>query len=308
MTRALLRIGSVALVTVGLVISVLPAAAGPPAAYDPPALSITRDAPSYVSVHVTSGASGCPNGFYVEWMYKSVFDALGGWPADPYDPSLYYCAFDGLPSLHVGGLNGYKLDAGQSIDIVLGELFDETGMTTDYTAELTQKQGVIMRAYTMGDAGTADSPFTPDLVSSTTTNDNCTFTQGYWKTHYPAAWPVFTTMMLGNVAYTPAQLEAIFNKQANGNGLISLAHQLIAAKLNILAGADGSSIQSVINNADALIGNLVVPPVGGGTLAPALTDADTNALDDYNNGLTGPGHCTTPTRQTTWGELKTLYR
>ena len=43
--------------------------------------------------------------------------------------------------------------------------------------------------------------------------------------------------------------------------------------------------------ADALIGGLVVPPVGAGSLANATTSALTNTLSDYNEGKTGPGHC-----------------
>jgi hypothetical protein len=77
-----------------------------------------------------------------------------------------------------------------------------------------------------------------------------------------------------------------------GNGLISLAHQLIAAKLNVARGADGSTIASAIAAADALIGSLVVPPAGGGSLAPGTTSALVQTLDNYNSGLTGPGACT----------------
>ena len=121
----------------------------------------------------------------------------------------------------------------------------------------------------------------------------CTLTQGYWKTHYPS-WPLSVInggMTLGSVHYTAAQLESILNTSPVGNGLISLAHQLIAAKLNIANGADGSAVTSTIAAADALIGSLVVPPAGSGFLAPATTSALTSALDDYNNGVTGPGHC-----------------
>jgi hypothetical protein len=279
------------------------------ALYDAPSIQVVKATPSYVTVKVTAGPSGAPDGFYVEWMYKSQYDALGGWPSDPYDPSLYYCIFDGNPTWHVGGADGYRLGPGESINVVLGELYDETGVTTDYLNELVQKQGVVVHAYTVGDASQGQSPFTADLFGATTASNNCTYTLGYWKTH-GSAWPTFTTMMLGTVAYTKTQLLSILNKQANGNGLIILAHQLIAAQLNILNGADGSAVASFIADANNnLIGGLVVPPVGAGWLDPALTDADTNALDDFNNGLTGPGHCgTTPTRHSTWGEIKTLYR
>jgi hypothetical protein len=100
-------------------------------------------------------------------------------------------------------------------------------------------------------------------------------------------------MLLGNVPYTDAQLCAIFNTAGSGNGLITLAHQLIAAKLNIAAGADPTAVAAAISSADALIGNLVVPPTGGSTdsVANSATSALTATLADYNEGDTGPGHC-----------------
>ena len=119
--------------------------------------------------------------------------------------------------------------------------------------------------------------------------DGCTFTQGFWKNH-PEAWPV-SSLTLGTVSYTAAQLDAILDQPVEGNGLVSLAHQLIAAKLNIANGANGSAVAQTIADADALIGGLVVPPVGSGYLAPASTSDLTAALDAFNNGFTGPGHC-----------------
>src|SRR5262252_6449413 len=64
---------------------------------------------------------------------------------------------------------------------------------------------------------------------------DCVRSQGYWKNH-ESAWPV-TTLKLGSLIYTRTQLISILDKSASGNGLVSLAHQLIAAKLNILSGA-----------------------------------------------------------------------
>ncbi|WP_324677094.1 hypothetical protein [Hymenobacter sp. GOD-10R] len=98
-------------------------------------------------------------------------------------------------------------------------------------------------------------------------------------------------MQLGTVKYTAEQLQNIFNTPAGGNGLISLAHQLIAAKLNVANGADATAVAASIAAADALIGGLVVPPVGGGNLAPKKTGALTTALANYNEGITGPGYC-----------------
>lgn len=120
-------------------------------------------------------------------------------------------------------------------------------------------------------------------------SDQCTFTQGYWKNH-PNAWPV-NSLMLGSVNYNQTQLLAILNQPVRGNGLVSLAHQLIAVKLNIANGADPSAVNSAVAAADALIGGQSVPPVGTGYLAPNATSSLNSALDGYNNGLTGPGHC-----------------
>jgi hypothetical protein len=97
---------------------------------------------------------------------------------------------------------------------------------------------------------------------------DCVFTQGYWKNH-PDVWPI-SSVKLGNVIYSKAQLLLIFDTPAAGNGLISLAHQLIAAKLNIAAGAIAPSlVLGAISTADALIGNKIVPPIGSGFLSPA---------------------------------------
>jgi len=129
----------------------------------------------------------------------------------------------------------------------------------------------------------------------------CTYTQGYWKTHGPTPtgnndneWPddvLSGGMMLGTVNYTAAQLQAIFDAPSAGNGLITLAHQLIAAKLNVANGSADSAIAATIAAADGLIGGLVVPPVGGGYLAPSAVSALESVLASYNEGTIGPGHC-----------------
>ncbi|HKH61931.1 MAG TPA: hypothetical protein VKA49_13915, partial [Flavitalea sp.] len=127
--------------------------------------------------------------------------------------------------------------------------------------------------------------------------EGCTLTQGYWKTHGPIPagnnvneWDV-TELTLGTVLYTDLQLQSIFDTPAAGNGLIALAHQLIAAKLNIANGSDPTDIAAAIAAADALIGGLVIPPVGAGSLPASATSSLITALANYNEGATGPGHC-----------------
>jgi hypothetical protein len=132
---------------------------------------------------------------------------------------------------------------------------------------------------------TATATATPTATPTPTptgTPVGCVFGQGYWKNH-PEAWPV-TELQLGNVSYDQQQLLDILHQPVRGNGLVSLAHHLIAAKLNIANGADPSCIQQTIADADALIGDLVVPPVGDGYLAPRDVEALKDMLEDYNEG------------------------
>jgi isocitrate dehydrogenase len=94
--------------------------------------------------------------------------------------------------------------------------------------------------------------------------------------------------------YTKSQLLSILNESVGGNGLISLSQQLIAAKLNAAAGTTvPANVAMAITDADALIGGLVVPPVGSGFLSTSSTSSLTTTLDIYNNGDTpgGPPHC-----------------
>jgi hypothetical protein len=93
-----------------------------------------------------------------------------------------------------------------------------------------------------------------------------------------------TELQLGNVTYTQEQLLAILHQPVRGNGLLILAHQLIAAKLNIAAGADPSCIQDAIAEADALIGDLVIPPIGDGYLSPRDVGSLAGILGQYNEG------------------------
>jgi hypothetical protein len=126
----------------------------------------------------------------------------------------------------------------------------------------------------------------------------CTRTQGYWgnspagKARVPQLVPV--SMNLGTIAYTAAQLAVIFNTPpAGGNALISLAHQLIAAKLNLLAGSDSSQIAADITSADDVIESLVVGSdfVSNNSTLGQQMDVVKTKLDNYNNGLLNVPHC-----------------
>src|SRR5690606_20419192 len=65
----------------------------------------------------------------------------------------------------------------------------------------------------------------------------CTRTQGFWKTHYEA-WPV-SGVTLGAHYYTASEAHALLWLDSNGDASLILAHQLIAALLNVARGATG---------------------------------------------------------------------
>jgi hypothetical protein len=142
---------------------------------------------------------------------------------------------------------------------------------------------------------------------------NCTLSQGYWKNH-PESWVRVQSIALGSVSYDQAQLLLILGTPPRGNGLVQLAYQLIAAKLNLLLGAEPPpQVVAAIAQADALIGSLVVPPIGSGYLSTSQVWSPAFMLLRFNQGWLGPGHCpeeggVTPSDTPTWGALKTIYR
>lgn len=131
----------------------------------------------------------------------------------------------------------------------------------------------------------------------------CTLTQGYWKTHsrygpVPAkkqddTWNLLTSgpdtsFFLSNQTW----YQVFWTSPQSGNVYYSLAHQYMAAKLNILNQASSTpAVDTAIQWAETQFFNLYTPTT---TLSNALRNLARNyatTLDNYNNGLIGPGHC-----------------
>lgn len=113
---------------------------------------------------------------------------------------------------------------------------------------------------------TSPSPGPSPSPSPSPSPTGCARTQGFWGSS-PAGQalvPILVPsgMSLGSNVYSAAQLDDILDEPTTGNALLILAHQLIAAKLNILAGADSSCVADAITQADNLIGTRLIPPVG----------------------------------------------
>jgi len=118
----------------------------------------------------------------------------------------------------------------------------------------------------------------PTPTATPTPGGDCVLPQGYWKNH--ERWPV-NQLQLGNRTYNRQELQSILRQPPRGNSLVQLARQEIAAKLNIATGSDGSCVAQTLAAADALIGNLVIPPVGNGYLP---VNSYVRKLSRYNNG------------------------
>lgn len=283
------------------------------AVLDTPGLNLVYSTRSSIVVDLTAGASGAPAGFSVEWMKRSDYDALGGWPGDSYHPKVVGCDFDGVYTLN--GQGDFLLEPGETVRLELGDMYDETGLYAEEYAEYSEATQYVFRVKAMGSPAGEESGYSQTLVAATViraSSNDCTLTQGFWKNH-ANSWNN-VSLSLGGHVYSQAELLSILNTPADGNGAISLAHQLIAAKLNVLLGATPTaSVAAAISAADAMLTGILVPPVGSGYLDPATTSATTQILDNFNNGKTGPGHCPdtggiTTVRNSSWGRIKSIYR
>ncbi len=138
----------------------------------------------------------------------------------------------------------------------------------------------------------------------------CTLTIGYWKTHagfdpqpdmvtpHLPQWlgtsggPKSQNVTTAALAVQFLNLNGSNNSFDASNGINRLYAQLLAAKLNIANGADGSAVASTISAADAFLAT------HDSLDWISLSEAEKNQvsawatmLDNYNNGLIGPGHC-----------------
>ena len=107
----------------------------------------------------------------------------------------------------------------------------------------------------------------------------CARTPGFWKTHYPDAWPV-TSLTVGGETYNGPELVDLLD--ANGpDAATRLATHLVATKLNLAAGS-APTIQDVVDDADAF---LEAHPPGSDPKGPAKNEANDlkDELDAYDN-------------------------
>ena len=150
---------------------------------------------------------------------------------------------------------------------------------------------VARGAENSGHGTTVTFHFEPDAVTGT----GCTYTQGWWKNKFGG--PV-------SAAYdfdggTNNGLAILETPPMKGNVYYILAHQYIAATLNVANGAsmdDGGAgaADDVLSAYNAATAYFVAASPGTplpGTYTKEQVTALAAILDAYNNGLLGPGHC-----------------
>jgi hypothetical protein len=129
----------------------------------------------------------------------------------------------------------------------------------------------------------------------------CTLTQGYWKTHssygpapYDDTWNLLgedISFYLSGTSY----YEVLWTAPKKGNAYYQLAHQYIAAKLNMLRGAEApNEVIVAISSAESLFEDYTPSEIGalkGNNSLRKDFISLASLLASYNEGKIGPGHC-----------------
>jgi hypothetical protein len=146
---------------------------------------------------------------------------------------------------------------------------------------------------------TDDSSWSVDVTIAC--EEGCTLTQGYWKTHSiygPASkadptWDLLpgglgpdTEFFLSGMTW----YEVFWTNPKKGNAYYILAHQYEAAVLNILSGASSTTdVDAAIAWAETFF-STYTPSNWPKDLKTTIVQT-AGVLGDYNEGITGPGHC-----------------
>jgi len=100
------------------------------------------------------------------------------------------------------------------------------------------------------------------------------------------------SLTLGSQTYTKAQLLTILGTAVKSDASLIVAQQLIAPKLNIANGANGTQVTATITDADAVLslypGKLPYGVKTNSTDGQRMTN-DGTTLGNFNNGLLTPG-------------------
>jgi hypothetical protein len=294
--------------------------------FDAPTLTVVGQTQHTIFLQVCAGPSGAPAGFSVQWVKHSDYPALtcgatgqdALWPPSDTSTNLCKASLSGTP-----GCSIYNLAPNACVTIEIGNLNDSVcgvGLDNCGAAELDCGTEYVFRAFAHGNSSKNRSDFTANLCGSTESCvQGCVLTQGYWKNH-PCEWPspftpgangtavagqcaltpnpneqcacdAVNTIPIGSILYSQCNLLCSLAQSGSGNALKILAHQLIAANLNVLSGAtppacDVAGANTLIDGTNILTG--FVDPLSTTGQQMLAIEA---CLDLYNNGFGGIPHC-----------------
>ena len=123
----------------------------------------------------------------------------------------------------------------------------------------------------------------------------CSLTQGYWKNHTEDWDNGEKYVDAGDLFYNSGKtyIQIMNTPPAGGNAYLQLAHQFIAASLNVngLSGSGVAAVDAALAGAHAYFAAAAagIPSPTGATRTQLQSWAST--LAQFNEGLIGPGHC-----------------
>lgn len=258
--------------------------------YGTPTLSCAGSTLESIDLTFTAGTNGAPAGFSIQWMTKDAFnkgaDGVAGtsddgiWPeytaantdinGDPIAASFCKASFSGNAYM-----SRYNLKEGEGVTVTIGDLLMDNGASasTGCNSDLVCGTDYVFRAFSHGDSKMNRSAFTIPNTCSTLpcpgTGVQCIHgSLGYYKNLAVTSWPGYidatSSLTIGGVTYTYAQLLAILNYADGGNGYVILAHQYIPALLNKLSGADYSGNVAGFAAAEVYFSGITIPSTSGG--------------------------------------------
>jgi hypothetical protein len=236
--------------------------------------------------------------------------------------------------MHLSG--GDQVEVDITIDLYEGDVLVYTTQVLDviyadgdflydgsWGMELCGDYHVEMTMWLVGIYGPGVIKRAKDIVDCTCIPMTCTYTPGFWKNH-PEDWPV-RHLTVGCDEYTQAELLHILDLPTNKNLAIKLFHHLVAAKLNVLIGAD-DYIMRAINAGDDYFCDYGLRHVPEGDLKDHV-ERIKDALCEYNEipcdeeeedempdamlsieGPAGAEKAAAATEETSWGSIKKKHQ
>ncbi len=258
--------------------------------YNTGTIQVTNDM-NYVNVNLASNTSS-------NWLIKAVHIYIGQGPIPT--------NAQGVPA---PGQFPYKeefetLQSGLTYEFPLADLAIECGTKVNMAVHTVMVRLGSSGEVLQEETGWAYGPnafdstrwgwsFDYTLCCDQPNNEGCTLTQGYWKTHSKYAklrnlkinWPVSEdTLLCGKTWYS-----ILNTAPKTGDAWTILAHQWIAAKLNK---AMGASSEDMVQTALVSGESMLTSNCSGISSEQRQTALEYSLiLDNYNNGIIGPGHC-----------------